>query len=50
MGHRVRPLVWHARRATAGVLAGVLVVEMALKRIDLKWHLGGGAQAVFVTC
>lgn len=37
------------RRATAGVLAGVLVVEMALKRIDLKWHVGGGAQAVFET-
>jgi len=37
------------RRATAGVLAGVLVTEMILRRVDMKWHVGGGLQAVFET-
>jgi predicted MPP superfamily phosphohydrolase len=37
------------RRATGGVLASVVVLEIVLRRIDLKWHVGGGLQAVFET-
>lgn len=37
------------RRATAGMFAAVLVIEIVSRRIDMKWHVGGGVQAVFET-
>jgi predicted MPP superfamily phosphohydrolase len=37
------------RRATAGVLAGVLVVEIVARRVEMAWHVGSGVQVVFET-
>jgi len=37
------------KRTTAGLLAGVLVIEMIARRVEMKWHVGSGVQGVFET-